>query len=81
MNHVHMPKKEASLKVAANTPITASCNATANLEKMDVVSLNIHTARDNDVQVKINSITLIDQRLTYPSTGSVLIKRKYFYKI
>lgn len=38
MNHVHMPKKEASLKVAANTPITASCNATANLDKINVVS-------------------------------------------
>jgi len=35
-----MPKKEASLKVAANTPITASCNATANLYKIDIV-LNV----------------------------------------
>lgn len=38
INHVHMPKKEASLKVAANTSITASCNATANLNKINRMS-------------------------------------------
>lgn len=32
-----MPKKEASLNVAANTPITASCNAIANLQKYKVL--------------------------------------------
>jgi len=39
-----MPKKEASLKVAANTPITASCNAVANLYKIDIV-LNISSRK------------------------------------
>lgn len=34
-----MPKKEASLKVAANTPITASCSATANLIKGNLLAL------------------------------------------
>lgn len=35
-----MPKNEASLKVAANTPITASCNATANLRKKKVIQFS-----------------------------------------
>lgn len=33
-----MPKKEASLKVAANTSITAFCNAMANLNRVNTVS-------------------------------------------
>lgn len=31
MNQVHIPKKEASLNVAVNTPIIDSCKAIANL--------------------------------------------------
>lgn len=33
MNQVHIPKKEANLNVAVNTPIIDSCKATANLMK------------------------------------------------
>jgi len=55
-----MPKKDASLKVAANTPITASCNDIANLDRIDdilkVFFVQYHTFHDSNVPVEHNHI-------------------------
>lgn len=87
MNHVHIPKKEASLNVAANTSITASCNAIANLDKVISLLSLIGSRRINlfffSLQKPISAkriTALIDRALTHPFTCGMLVKNKGFHK-